>query len=496
MHKSNLLPEKLKPGDVIGIVSPSEPVYAEQEVHYAAGAAWLERQGFAVREGNYVRVAPSGEVPTAAQKAEDLNRMFADPEVKAIICSQGGDSAQECLPYIDWNCIRQHPKIFTGISDITVLLNAIYQETGLVTFHGNDVVWGFGRKPQEYDRSEFIDRFVEGAIGDITWLLSDHLGSTSVTVDATGNLLTSLKYTAFGEIRSGDSLTDYQYTDQRNETEIGLYYYVARYYDPELGRFISADTIIPGAGSSQAYDRYAYVNNNPINFNDPSWHKYCDVAEGDCGRITGTQIAIERHITKIYDKTDVLVYGINWNLEQVVVISKAIDKMIKGVDDITGGNGQDWVIKNLGGSSIALGQGILKNNSFVFSSTIHLPNGFENRTWNAIDFSTENMIVHEFGHVFDNSFAGKEATWFGGGPGDYLLDFKGGKSTALFRWGDGLSIPDPRDRFEIKDGFGYGNTSAADYFAHSFSAAIVAPNNPYAPLKARLWVAALIDLTQ
>ncbi len=167
MHNSNLLPEKLKPGDVIGIVSPSEPVYAEQEVHYAAGAAWLERQGFAVREGNHVRVAPSGEVPTAAQKAEDLNRMFADPEVKAIICSQGGDSAQECLPYIDWNCIRQHPKIFTGISDITVLLNAIYQETGLVTFHGNDVVWGFGRKPQKYDRSEFIDRFVEGAIGDI-----------------------------------------------------------------------------------------------------------------------------------------------------------------------------------------------------------------------------------------------------------------------------------------------------------------------------------------
>jgi len=276
MHNSNLLPEKLKPGDVIEIVSPSEPVYAEQEVHYAAGAAWLERQGFAVREGNHVRVAPSGEVPTAAQKAEDLNRMFADPEVKAIICSQGGDSAQECLPYIDWNCIRQHPKIFTGISDITVLLNAMYQETGLVTFHGNDVIWGFGRKPQEYDRSEFIDRFVEGAIGDITWLLSDHLGSTSVTVDATGNLLTSLKYTAFGEIRSGDSLTDYQYTGQRNESEIGLYYYIARYYDPQLGRFISADTIIPEAGSSQAYDRYAYVNNNPINFNDPSGHRACD----------------------------------------------------------------------------------------------------------------------------------------------------------------------------------------------------------------------------
>ena len=112
--------------------------------------------------------------------------------------------------------------------------------------------------------------------GTLTWLLADHLGSTNVIADASGTLLTTFKYTAFGEIRSGDSLTDYQYTGQRNESEIGLYYYIARYYDPQLGRFISADTIIPEAGSSQAYDRYAYVNNNPINFNDPSGHRYCD----------------------------------------------------------------------------------------------------------------------------------------------------------------------------------------------------------------------------
>jgi RHS repeat-associated protein len=110
----------------------------------------------------------------------------------------------------------------------------------------------------------------------ITWLLSDHLGSTSVTVDASGNLLTSLKYTAFGELRSGTSTTDYQYTGQRNEVEIGLYYYVARFYDPQLARFISADTIIPEPGSSQGYDRYAYTHNNPINFNDPTGHRACD----------------------------------------------------------------------------------------------------------------------------------------------------------------------------------------------------------------------------
>ena len=113
---------------------------------------------------------------------------------------------------------------------------------------------------------------------------------SSVIADASGTLLTTFKYTAFGEIRSGDSLTDYQYTDQRNETEIGLYYYVARYYDPELGRFISADTIIPEPGSSQAYDRYAYVYNNPINNNDPSGHRVWDGCSGDTGSCGGESV--------------------------------------------------------------------------------------------------------------------------------------------------------------------------------------------------------------
>ncbi len=111
--------------------------------------------------------------------------------------------------------------------------------------------------------------------GTITWLLSDNLGSTSTTAAADGSLLDSVKYTAFGEIRDGTTATDYRYTGQRDEFEIGLYYYVARYYDPVVGRFISADTIVPQPGSSQAYDRYAYTNNNPINFNDPSGNYAC-----------------------------------------------------------------------------------------------------------------------------------------------------------------------------------------------------------------------------
>jgi muramoyltetrapeptide carboxypeptidase len=93
--------------------------------------------------------------------------MFADPAIKAVICSQGGSTANACLPYLDWGVIQANPKILMGISDITVLLNAVQRQTGLVTFHGNDVTWGFGRYPTPYDLDEFRARLVDGQIGPI-----------------------------------------------------------------------------------------------------------------------------------------------------------------------------------------------------------------------------------------------------------------------------------------------------------------------------------------
>ncbi|KAF0105575.1 MAG: hypothetical protein FD147_2625 [Chloroflexi bacterium] len=110
--------------------------------------------------------------------------------------------------------------------------------------------------------------------GTITWLISDHLGSTSVTANTSGGLLSSMRYTAFGETRTsnGTTSTDYRYTGQREESETGLYFYKTRFYDAALAHFIQSDSLVPQPGSSQAYDRYAYVNNNPINFNDPTGH--------------------------------------------------------------------------------------------------------------------------------------------------------------------------------------------------------------------------------
>jgi RHS repeat-associated protein len=96
------------------------------------------------------------------------------------------------------------------------------------------------------------------------YLLGDHLGSTSITTDSSGALVSELRYKPWGETRyaSGTTPTNYQYTGQRNEVSLGLYFYNARWMDPALGRFISADTMIPPG--VQGLDRYAYTRNNPL----------------------------------------------------------------------------------------------------------------------------------------------------------------------------------------------------------------------------------------
>jgi RHS repeat-associated protein len=94
-------------------------------------------------------------------------------------------------------------------------------------------------------------------------------------------------YYPYGEQRwsaSGGTLpTDYTFTGQRNEAGIGLMDYNARFYDPALGRFVSADTIVPEPANPQSLNRYSYVLNSPLNYRDPSGHAY-DAGDAWAGR--------------------------------------------------------------------------------------------------------------------------------------------------------------------------------------------------------------------
>lgn len=160
-----MLPHCLAPGNTIGIVAPSTPVTPEHETQFDAGIAFFEDLGFQVKIGSHVFSTSWGYTASPQEKADDLNRMFADPSIHAIVCAQGGATANACLSYLDWDIIRANPKILLGISDITVLLNAITHTTDLITFHGNDVMWGFGRQPTLYDVDEFKRCLVTGDPG-------------------------------------------------------------------------------------------------------------------------------------------------------------------------------------------------------------------------------------------------------------------------------------------------------------------------------------------
>jgi RHS repeat-associated protein len=119
--------------------------------------------------------------------------------------------------------------------------------------------------------------------GTLSFLLGDHLGSSSVTTDANGGYSAQELYKAFGETRYsyGTLGTDYHFTGQREEASLGIYYFNARWMDPSLGRFTSPDTIIPTqTQGTQAWDRYAFVNNNPVRYTDPTGHR-CVAEDGE-----------------------------------------------------------------------------------------------------------------------------------------------------------------------------------------------------------------------
>ena len=119
-------------------------------------------------------------------------------------------------------------------------------------------------------------RIAKVSTGGTLYFHKDHLGSSTVmTDDGTGSAETT-EYMPFSSMRdhTGADLTAYKYTDQELDTETGLYNYKARFYDPVIGRFISADIVIPDLYNPQSLNRYSYCINNPLIYVDPNGQNY------------------------------------------------------------------------------------------------------------------------------------------------------------------------------------------------------------------------------
>ncbi|PLT35152.1 LD-carboxypeptidase [Bacillus sp. V5-8f] len=125
-------PPMLRRGDTIGLVSPGSPLDADL---INTRSETLRDMGFNVVYGKHVYSYEGIVSAPAQERAEDLMNMFRDARIKMILPTRGGTGVQSILPYLDFEVIRENPKIISGYSDVTILLNNLYQRSNLITFH-------------------------------------------------------------------------------------------------------------------------------------------------------------------------------------------------------------------------------------------------------------------------------------------------------------------------------------------------------------------------
>ncbi|WOD40649.1 LD-carboxypeptidase [Nodosilinea sp. E11] len=132
--RPRLLPPRLREGDVVGIVSPAGATFERDRLDLVIDA--VRALGFVPRVAPHALARYGYLAGTDTERAADVNAMFADPTVKALLPIRGDWGSARILPYLDYDLIRANPKVVIGFSDISALLLGVYAQTGLVTFHG------------------------------------------------------------------------------------------------------------------------------------------------------------------------------------------------------------------------------------------------------------------------------------------------------------------------------------------------------------------------
>lgn len=143
----------LKKGDAIAVFSPSSPITATVPVRYHRGRDYLESKGLRFIEGKRTGKRDFYRSGSIAERADELNELIRNPEVRCIMAAIGGMNSNSLLPYIDYEALMRDPKIIIGYSDVTALLMGIYAKTGLITYYGPAVAASFGEFPPFVDQT-------------------------------------------------------------------------------------------------------------------------------------------------------------------------------------------------------------------------------------------------------------------------------------------------------------------------------------------------------
>lgn len=127
------IPKRLQNGETVGLITPGSFISDDS---LQSAIQHVENLGFKVQLGKHIRAKRGFNAGTDAQRLDDLHAMFMDKNIAGIWCARGGYGCGRILHSIDYQLIKNHAKVLIGYSDITALLVAIYQKTGLTCFHG------------------------------------------------------------------------------------------------------------------------------------------------------------------------------------------------------------------------------------------------------------------------------------------------------------------------------------------------------------------------
>ena len=140
-------PPRLRIGDTVGVVAPASPVSSDDSLDRAAW--WLRGMGLVPKFGAHAGDRDGYLAGTDANRAADLNAMYADPDVRAVFAARGGWGAARILPLLDWNVIRAHLKLLIGFSDVTALHLGFATRAGYATIHGGNATSSWRKESWE-----------------------------------------------------------------------------------------------------------------------------------------------------------------------------------------------------------------------------------------------------------------------------------------------------------------------------------------------------------
>ncbi|WP_107943391.1 S66 family peptidase [Metasolibacillus fluoroglycofenilyticus] len=152
--------QRLKKGDAIGIFTPSYPATVTAKARYERAKEFLISKDFRIVEGNLTGKADSYRSGAPKERANELNELIYNPDVKMIMSTIGGTNSNSILPYIDYEAFRKNPKYVVGYSDTTAILLALYAKTGISTYYGPAVIPSFGEfEPLVNDTYRYFENY-------------------------------------------------------------------------------------------------------------------------------------------------------------------------------------------------------------------------------------------------------------------------------------------------------------------------------------------------